>query len=300
MSEKDGSVREYDQRPSWLTLRAPEPGTLEKLQEMFKDLSLHTICENAACPNAGECFGRKTATFLILGDLCTRNCRFCNVTHGRPLPPDPAEPEHLAVAVKQLGLKYVVLTSVTRDDLPDGGAGHFAACINRLHAVCPGTDVEVLVPDFQGDERAVERVLEAGVTVFGHNIETVPELYQTVRPGADYQRSLAVLKAAKKTNPDVFTKSGLMLGLGEERGQVRQVLQDLRSVGCDILTLGQYLRPSLDHLPIVRYIPPDEFKVWEDEAYELGFAFVAAGSFVRSSYKAKEAAQAAKVRGDKL
>ncbi len=287
-------------RPSWLTVKAPKPGTLEKLQEMFQDLSLHTICENAACPNAGECFSRQTATFLILGDLCTRNCRFCNVTHARPSLPDPKEPEHLAEAVEKLGLKYVVLTSVTRDDLPDGGAQHFADCIKRLHSVCPQTEIEVLVPDFQGDESAVKTVLTAGVTVFGHNIETVPQLYQRVRPGADYRLSLAVLKTAKEINPDVFTKSGLMFGLGEEPAQVRQVLQDLRSVGCDILTLGQYLRPSAEHLPIVRYVPPEEFAAWEKEAYDLGFAFVSSGPFVRSSYRAQEAAQVAKERGERL
>lgn len=300
LAGKDSNAREYEQRPPWLTLRAPEPGTLERLQEMFENLSLHTICENAACPNAGECFGRKTATFLILGDLCTRNCRFCNVVHNRPLPPDSAEPDHLAAAVSKLGLKYVVLTSVTRDDLPDGGARHFAACVKRLHVICPQTAVEVLVPDFRGDEGAVETVLAAEVTVFAHNIETVPELYRTVRPGADYRRSLAVLAAAKRLRPDVFTKSGLMLGLGEEPDQVRRVLQDLRSVGCDILTIGQYLRPSMEHLPIVRYVPPEEFHRWEKEAYGLGFVFVSAGPFVRSSYKAEEAARAAKVRGESL
>lgn len=286
------NLAELKARPPWLTVKAPQPGTLEGLQNLFKSLALHTICEGAACPNAGECFAHRTATFLILGDTCTRGCRFCNVPGGRPLPPDPAEPENLARAVATLGLKHVVITSVTRDDLPDGGAGHFAACIAAIHRLCPETSVEVLVPDFQGDREAVRTVLAAGVSVFGHNVETVPSLYRKVRPGADYRRSLAVLAMAKELDPTVITKSGLMLGLGETEAEVRQVLLDLRAAGCDILTIGQYLQPSAEHLPIVRYVPPEEFARWEKEGYALGFAFVASGPFVRSSYRASEAAGA--------
>lgn len=288
------NLAELKARPPWLTLKAPAPGTLERLQELFKGLALHTICEGAACPNAGECFAHHTATFLILGDTCTRNCRFCNVPSGRPLPPDPAEPDNLVRAVAALGLNHVVITSVTRDDLPDGGAGHFAACIAAIHNRCPKTSVEVLVPDFQGDREAVRTVLAAGVSVFGHNIETVPSLYHKVRPGAGYRRSLAVLTLAKELSPTMLTKSGLMLGLGETEAEVRQVLADLKAAGCDIITIGQYLQPSPEHLPIARYVPPDEFARWEKEAYALGFAFVAAGPFVRSSYRAAEAAEAAR------
>ncbi|HHY92488.1 MAG TPA: lipoyl synthase [Firmicutes bacterium] len=290
------NLPEVKARPPWLTLKAPAPGTLERLQELFRGLSLHTICEGAACPNAGECFAHHTATFLILGDTCTRNCRFCNVPGGRPLPPDPAEPENLAQAVATLGLKHVVITSVTRDDLFDGGAGHFAACIDAIHRCCPATSVEVLVPDFKGDRAAIATVLAAGVTVFGHNVETVPALYRKVRPGANYRRSLAVLAQAKEMAPGVLTKSGFMLGLGETEGEVRQVLTDLKAAGCDIVTIGQYLQPSPQHLPIVRYVPPEEFARWEKEAYAAGFAFVAAGPFVRSSYRAAEAVAALKAR----
>ncbi|BCV23467.1 lipoyl synthase [Gelria sp. Kuro-4] len=286
------NLPEIKARPPWLTLKAPAPGTLERLQELFQGLSLHTICEGAACPNAGECFAHRTATFLILGDTCTRGCRFCNVPGGSPLPPDPAEPENLAQAVAALGLKHVVITSVTRDDLADGGAGHFAACIAAVHRCCPETSVEVLVPDFKGNRAAIETVLAAGVTVFGHNVETVPSLYRKVRPGADYRRSVAVLTLAKEIAPGVFTKSGFMLGLGETGAEVRQVLSDLKAAGCDIVTIGQYLQPSPRHLPIVRYVPLEEFARWEKEACAAGFAFVAAGPLVRSSYRAAEAVAA--------
>lgn len=287
-------VKKFGERPPWLIRKAPEPGTLERLQELFQGLSLHTICEGAACPNAGECFTRRTATFLLLGDTCTRNCRFCNVTGGRPLPPDPNEPENLARAVKKLGLKYVVLTSVTRDDLADGGAGHFNACIEAIHRLCPETGVEALVPDFKGDQEAVSTVLRAGLAVFAHNVETVPSLYRSVRPGADYHRSLAILKTAKELEPQVLTKSSIMLGLGETAAEVRQVLQDLRAGYCDIVTIGQYLQPSPEHVPAAEYVTPAVFQRWEEESYALGFAFVASGPFVRSSYRADEAVTALK------
>ena len=252
------------------------------------------ICEGAACPNAGECFTRRTATFLLLGDTCTRNCSFCNVPGGRPLPPDPNEPENLARAVKKLGLKHVVLTSVTRDDLADGGAGHFNACVEAIHRLCPETGVEALVPDFKGDREAVSTVLRAGLAVFAHNVETVPSLYRSVRPGADYHRSLAILKTAKELEPQVLTKTSIMLGLGETAAEVRQVLQDLRAGYCDIVTIGQYLQPSPEHVPAAEYVTPSVFKRWEEEAYALGFAFVASGPFVRSSYRADEAVTALK------
>lgn len=295
MSAQRFGGKQFGGKPPWLTRKAPEPGVLEQWQKLFQGLSLHTVCEEASCPNAGECFARRTATFLLLGDTCTRNCRFCNVRAGRPLPPDTAEPENLAGAVKKLGLKHVVLTSVTRDDLDDGGAAHFAACVAAIHRFCPGTSVEVLVPDFKGDREAVWTVLGAGVAVFAHNVETVPALYGRIRRGADYRRSLAVLEAAKTLDPGILTKSSLMLGLGETAQEVRQVLQDLRAACCDVVTLGQYLRPSPEHAPVSEYIEPSVFQRWEEEARALGFAFVASGPFVRSSYRAEEAVDALKI-----
>ncbi len=288
------AVQRFGGKPPWLTRKAPEPDVLERWQKLFQGLSLHTICEGAACPNAGECFVRRTATFLLLGDTCTRNCRFCNVPAGRPLPPDQTEPENLASAVKKLELKHVVLTSVTRDDLVDGGAEHFAACVAAIHQFCPETSVEVLVPDFKGDREAVRAMLGAGITVFAHNVETVPSLYGWIRPGANYRRSLAVLETAKALDPRILTKSSIMLGLGETAPEVRQVLKDLRAAHCDVVTLGQYLRPSPEHAPVSEYIEPAVFQRWEEEARALGFAFVASGPFVRSSYRAEEAVDALK------
>jgi len=251
---------------------------------MTHDLRLHTICESAMCPNQSECFGRGTATFLIMGDRCTRNCRFCNVAHGQPEPIDMEEPSRVAQAIEQLGLRYAVITSVTRDDLEDGGAEHFARTIHAIRALNPGVKVEVLVPDFV---HAIDRVIEAAPEVINHNVETVPRLYDRVRPGADYQRSMRLLEKVKTAGGTIRTKSGLMLGLGESREEVLAVMGDLREVGCDMLTLGQYLAPSKKHLPVQVYIHPGSFRAYKTAAENMGFSFVASGPFVRSSYHAE-------------
>jgi lipoic acid synthetase len=272
--------------PPWLKVRAPGgPGYLET-RATISTLGLHTVCEEAHCPNIGECWGHRTATVMLLGAVCTRNCGFCAVRHGRPEPVDPGEPERVARAVAQLGLRHVVVTSVDRDDLPDGGAAHFAATARAVKAKVPDCRVEVLVPDFRGNLAAVATVAEAPVDVFNHNIETVPRLYRQVRPGARYERSLAVLGAARGLRSDWATKAGLMLGLGEQKAEVLQVFADLRGVGCDILTVGQYLRPSPAHLPVARYVTPQEFEALGAEARSMGFRHVEAGPLVRSSYHA--------------
>jgi lipoic acid synthetase len=253
-----------------------------------RSLGLHTVCQEARCPNIAECWGHKTATFMLLGDTCTRNCGFCAVTHGRPLAIDPAEPVRVAAAVARLGLEHIVVTSVNRDDLPDGGAAHFAATARAIKHLLPGSRVEVLVPDFQGDLEAVGTVVHSPIDVFNHNLETVPRLYRRVRAGAHYERSLAVLAAARRVaaRPEMLTKAGLMLGLGETEDELIRVLKDLRAVGCDVLTLGQYLRPSAAHLPVERYVPPEEFAALGSHARELGFGHVESGPLVRSSYHA--------------
>jgi len=261
------------------------PGFLET-RALVKELGLHTVCEEARCPNLGECWGHKTATFMLLGDTCTRNCGFCAVTHGRPLTIDPDEPDRVARAVARLGLRHVVVTSVNRDDLPDGGAAHFAATAKAIKTLVPATRVEVLVPDFQGDQNAVRTVVESPIDILNHNLETVPRLYKRVRPGARYQRSLGLLAAARKVRPGCLTKAGLMLGLGESHDELRQVFGDLRAVDCDILTLGQYLRPSPAHLPVERYVPPEEFAALREQALATGFRHVESGPLVRSSYHA--------------
>jgi lipoic acid synthetase len=272
--------------PPWLKVRAPGgPGYTETLG-VVGSLRLHTVCEEAHCPNLAECWGHKTATFMLLGDTCTRNCGFCAVTHGRPLAVDDDEPARVAEAVARLGLAHVVITSVNRDDLPDGGAGHFAATATAVRHRTPACRIEVLVPDFQGDLAAVRTVVASPVDVFNHNLETVPRLYRRVRPGARYERSLAVLEAAADRDGGRWTKAGLMLGLGEEAEGVRAVLRDLRAVGCAIVTLGQYLRPSRDHLPVERYLDPREFDALRQDALALGFSHVEAGPLVRSSYHA--------------
>lgn len=274
--------------PSWIKRRFPPQEEWEKVQNLLRTLSLHTVCESARCPNLGECFRRGTATFLILGNVCTRNCRFCAVGKGIPQPPDPEEPWRVAEAALALNLKHVVVTSVTRDDLPDGGAGHFAATIVAIRRVLPQATVEVLVPDFRGSEEALDTVLSARPDVLNHNVETVPRLYPSVRPQADYERSLELLWRAKTKVPHLLTKSGLMVGLGETQKEVEDVLQDLRSVFCDIVTIGQYLRPSMHHLPVAAYIPPEVFAYYREYALRLGFSGVASGPFVRSSYRAEE------------
>lgn len=276
--------------------KLPAGRAVSELEHEFDQLKIHTICREAWCPNQGECFSRGVATFLILGNNCTRNCKFCNVTHAPPRPPDPDEPVRLAREIKKLGLEFAVITSVTRDDLTDGGAEHFAQTIRAIHQQCPGVGVEVLIPDFQGDSRALNCVVDAAPEVLNHNIETVPRLYPAVRPQADYRRSLAVIRQARAQNPHLLTKSGIMLGLGENRAEVLPVLEDLRAQGCDILTLGQYLRPSDRHVPVAEYIPPDIFEAYAAQALEMGFASVSAGPFVRSSYMAKEHYETARTK----
>ncbi|MCL7453293.1 MAG: lipoyl synthase [Anaerolineae bacterium] len=276
-------------QPRWLWRRvSPESeAAVARMADLLDGLALHTVCQEARCPNLAECFGRGTATFLILGDQCTRGCRFCAISHGRPAPPDPNEPQRVAEAAARLGLRHAVLTSVTRDDLSDGGAGHFAAAVQALRSRLPGVTVEVLIPDLGGSETALRAILDAQPDVLNHNVETVPRLYRTVRPGADYRRSLALLARAKALRPAVVTKSGLMLGLGERTAEVIQALHDLRGVGCDLLTLGQYLQPTEHQLPVARYVSPDEFTAYGEKARAMGFRGVASGPLVRSSHRAE-------------
>ena len=283
-------------KPAWLKRRLPSGETFNQVRELIEAGRLHTVCQEAKCPNIWECYARQTATFLIMGSRCTRNCRFCSVAPGPPEPLDPQEPARVAEAAARMGLTYAVVTSVTRDDLPDGGAAHFAATIREIRRLIPGTLVEVLIPDFQGDRSALLTVLEAQPDVLNHNIESVPRLYPQVRPQADYLRSLALLKRARDFDLGIATKSGLMLGLGEETQELRRTLQDLRAADCRILTLGQYLQPSPEHLPVARYVTPEEFENWRTSALEMGFAEVASGPFVRSSYHAGESFEEAKKR----
>ncbi|SMC92732.1 lipoic acid synthetase [Desulfocicer vacuolatum DSM 3385] len=270
--------------PHWLVRKAYDEASIEKMESMLNSACLATVCQSAHCPNLGECFSRGTATFMILGTQCTRNCRFCTVDTGAPSQIDPLEPERIAETVKTLGLKFVVVTSVTRDDLPDGGAAQFAHTLEQVRIHCPGTKIEVLVPDFKGSLASLKTVLNARPDMFNHNIETVPRLYESVRPQAIYRRSLSVLAYA--TWYRVPVKSGLMLGLGETKKEVHRVLKDLKRVGCTHLTLGQYLAPSDHHFPIDRYVSPEEFQDWETIALEMGFKGVMSGPLVRSSYLA--------------
>jgi len=272
--------------PDWIRVRAPTGPAVARTRSIVKDLGLHTVCEEARCPNLGECWAHDTATFMLLGDTCTRNCGFCAVTHGRPLAVDAEEPRRVAEAIARLRLRHVVVTSVNRDDLADGGAGHFAETARQIRARVPVCTVEVLIPDFQGDGDALATVVRSPIGVLNHNTETVPRLYKQVRPGASYARSLALLADAKRLRPALRTKSGLMLGLGESHDELGEVFRDLRQAGCDVLTLGQYLRPSAGQLPVVRYLPPAEFEALGREARLLGFAWVEAGPLVRSSYHA--------------
>ena len=281
-------------KPDWLKQRLPSGPDYEKIKGMIRKDRLHTVCQEAGCPNIWECFSHHTATFLILGSRCTRNCRFCAVTEGPLEPPDPEEPARVASVARQMGLRYVVVTSVTRDDLPDGGAGIFAETIEKIRQQIPDVCVEVLIPDFQGSHKALETVLNARPDVLNHNIETVPRLYPEVRPQADYRRSLDLIQRAHEYDPDLLTKSGLMLGLGEDRSEISRTLEDMLKAGCRMLTLGQYLQPSKDHLPVNRYIPPQEFEEWRKTALQMGFAEVASGPFVRSSYHARELFQEVK------
>lgn len=277
------------ERPAWLRAPAPVGENYRELKQLVSRLKLHTVCESAACPNVGECWNRRTATFMILGNVCTRRCGFCAVGKGAPLAMDYDEPRRVAEACEALGLKYAVITSVNRDDQKDGGAEVFAMTIRAIRERIPGCRVEVLVPDFQGSEPAMETVMEAAPDVLNHNTETVPRLYRTVRLGARYERSLHMLAYAKQLRPNIPTKSGLMLGLGETRSEVLSVMRDLVAHHVDILTLGQYLRPSPKHLPIMRYVPVEEFNDFRREGYAMGFTHVEAGPLVRSSYHADSA-----------
>jgi lipoic acid synthetase len=278
--------------PDWIKVRAPTSPEYFRTKALLAELRLHTVCQEACCPNIGECFSHRTATFMLMGDVCTRNCPYCAVAHGKVRPLDPDEPRRIAEAVARLSLDHVVVTSVDRDDLSDGGASHFAQTADTIKRLRPATRVEVLVPDFKGSYPAVETVVGAPVAIFNHNIETVPSLYRKARPGGNYQRSLDVLAHAKDFGQAggraLLTKAGIMLGLGEERAEVESVLRDLRAVGCDILTLGQYLRPSREHLPVERYVTPAEFAELRSAAMAMGFRHVESGPLVRSSYHAWE------------
>ena len=274
-------------KPSWIRVKAPLGSQVRELKSLLREQKLHTVCEEAACPNLTECFENGTATFMIMGDLCTRRCAFCDVAHGRPLPLDEQEPKHLADTIKRLGLNYVVITSVDRDDLRDGGAKHFIDCIQQIRKQCASVKIEILVPDFRGRlDKALDILCKHPADMFNHNLETVPRLYPQARPGADYQHSLNLLQLHKVQIPQVPTKSGLMLGLGEQIDEVIQVMKDLRAHQVEMLTLGQYLQPSQYHLPVQRYLDPSEFEDLRDVGQELGFDHVASGPLVRSSYHA--------------
>ncbi|MFZ2738786.1 MAG: lipoyl synthase [Burkholderiaceae bacterium] len=282
-------------KPDWIRVKAGSPSSrFYEIKDILRANSLVTVCEEASCPNIGECFGKGTATFMIMGDKCTRRCPFCDVGHGRPDPLDPQEPENLANTIATLALKYVVITSVDRDDLRDGGAQHFVDCISRIRALSPQTQIEILVPDFRGrDDRALKILQAAPPDVMNHNLETAPRLYKEARPGSDYQFSLNLLKKFKALHPKVPTKSGIMVGLGETDEEVLQVMQDMRDHDIEMLTIGQYLAPSTSHLPVRRYVHPDTFKLFETRAYEMGFSHAAVGAMVRSSYHADQQAHAA-------
>ncbi len=274
-------------KPEWIRVRASSSPRFYEIKKTLREHRLHTVCEEASCPNIGECFSKGTATFMIMGDVCTRRCPFCDVGHGRPLPLDPGEPETLAETVAAMRLNYVVITSVDRDDLRDGGAAHFGRCIAALRTRSPQTRIEVLVPDFRGRlERALDILQETPPDVMNHNLETVPRLYKEVRPGADYTHSLKLLEAYKARAPQVVAKSGLMVGLGEEDDEILAVMRDLRAHGVDMLTIGQYLQPSTGHFPVRRYVTPETFRRFEQEAYAMGFKHAAVGALVRSSYHA--------------
>ena len=284
-------------KPDWIRVKAGSASSrFYEIKEILREHKLHTVCEEASCPNIGECFGKGTATFMIMGDKCTRRCPFCDVGHGRPDPLDANEPENMAKTIAALKLKYVVITSVDRDDLRDGGAGHFVECIRKTRELSPGTTIEVLVPDFRGrDDRALEILKAAPPDVMNHNLETIPRLYKEARPGSDYKFSLNLLKKFKALFPHIPTKSGLMVGLGETDEEILEVMRDMRAHDIEMLTIGQYLAPSTSHLPVRRYVHPDTFKMFEAKAYEMGFTHAAVGAMVRSSYHADQQAHAAGV-----
>ena len=283
-------------KPEWIRMKVPDSARFQEIKQVLRDNKLHTVCEEASCPNIGECFSGGTATFMVLGDICTRRCPFCDVAHGKPLPPDVNEPENLARTIAQMKLKYVVITSVDRDDLRDGGAQHFVDCIREVRTQSPEIKIEILVPDFRGRlDRAMEILTQAPPDVMNHNLETVPRLYKEARPGSDYHNSLQLLKAFGEQHPQVPTKSGLMLGIGETDDEILQVMQDLRDHGVTMLTLGQYLQPSPHHLPVKRFVEPAIFKEFEEKALAMGFTHAACGPMVRSSYHADQQAHSAGV-----
>jgi lipoic acid synthetase len=289
-------LEEKLKKPEWIRAKLPTGQRFFEIKDILREQKLHTVCEEASCPNIGECFSKGTATFMIMGDICTRRCPFCDVGHGRPNPLDPQEPKHLAETVAALKLKYVVITSVDRDDLRDGGAQHFADCIAEIRKVSPQTQIEVLVPDFRGRlDIALDILSATPPDVMNHNLETAPRLYKQARPGADYLHSLKLLQEFKARNPNVPTKSGIMVGLGETDEEVLEVMRDMRAHDIDMITIGQYLQPSDGHLPVLRYVHPDVFKSYEDQAYEMGFRHAAVGAMVRSSYHADQQAHEAGV-----
>ncbi|WP_339688849.1 lipoyl synthase [uncultured Pseudoalteromonas sp.] len=293
-TEKNEMLR----KPEWLKIRLPKSTErIDGIKQAMRKHGLHSVCEEASCPNLSECFNHGTATFMILGAICTRRCPFCDVAHGRPLTPDAAEPEKLALTIRDMKLSYVVITSVDRDDLRDGGAQHFADCIREIRKYNPKITIEILVPDFRGRmDRALEILIETPPDVFNHNLETAPRLYKLARPGADYKWSLELLRRFKEAHPEVKTKSGLMVGLGEEISEIEEVLRDLRAHNVDMLTVGQYLQPSKHHLPVKRYVPPAEFDTLKEYADEIGFTHAASGPFVRSSYHADQQAAGKEVK----
>jgi lipoic acid synthetase len=281
-------------KPEWIRMKVPDSARFQEIRRILRENKLHTVCEEASCPNIGECFSGGTATFMILGDICTRRCPFCDVAHGKPLAPDADEPENLARTIAQMQLRYVVITSVDRDDLRDGGAAHFVDCIRAVRTHSPAIQIEILVPDFRGRlDRALEILALAPPDVMNHNLETVPRLYKQARPGSDYKNSLELLRIFGERNPSVPTKSGLMLGLGESDDEILQVMQDLREHGVSMLTLGQYLQPSAHHLPVTRFVTPERFVEFERQALAMGFTHAACGPMVRSSYHADQQAHAA-------
>ena len=281
-------------KPEWLKIRHKAGFDSSRVENLLKELHLNTVCDEAACPNRGECFNRKTATFMILGRVCTRNCSFCNVTSGKPEQIDPDEPANIAKAATELGLRHIVITSVTRDDLPDGGSGHFAEVITALRSSEAGSIIEVLIPDFKGSIDALRTVINASPHIINHNVETVPRLYSTVRPQADYKQSLELLERVKQISPEIYTKSGLMLGLGETEEQVLSLMGDLRGVGCDFLTIGQYLAPTTGHHPVIEWVHPDVFESYRLKAEAMGFRHTSSAPLVRSSYLADEAMKSLK------
>ncbi len=283
-------------KPKWLRVKYRSSDEVMEVQKLMNNLSLNTVCQEAGCPNLLECFGRKIATFMILGKYCTRNCRFCNVESNQPQPVDPKEPEHIAKAVNELGLKHVVITSVTRDDLPDGGASHFVSVIEAVKAINPNVTIEVLIPDFQGNVKALAKVAAAKPQIINHNIETIPRLYNSVRPQAVYQRSIQLLYQVKLLDPNILTKSGIMVGLGETIDEVQDVLIDLHDAACDLLTIGQYLAPSKAHYPVFEYVTPTVFRQYKQMGLSIGFKQIESGPLVRSSYHADQMAEIIKAQ----